>query len=357
MLGLIALLGLVLALVKLTSNPESWRWFVILSEGKSSEPAADSSTPELKPLNIRRERSEGPLPDDTYYARVENEPGEAREAATDAPSEPAPDEAEIEASEGEPPATAPSDVARLPEGMLQGMEDDWHGLTRAEQPALLRVAERLEDISLQQLRSAADSQATFPVMLGNPEYYRGRAVAFTGRVKRLTPGALHSDGTTRKVWEAYVITEDSQQTPMLVFLNQPPAGMPQGEKIDQKATVAGYVLRRYAYAAVGGEEVSLMLFAPTLQWHPPVPPAGERVTKDLRISTLIVAGVLAAGLLALIVWFARSDRRYRNSRMHEIAESRLDAAPQELAALASLDSGDPHRLPVEELSALDRRQP
>ncbi|MEZ6066211.1 MAG: hypothetical protein R3B90_11000 [Planctomycetaceae bacterium] len=59
---------------------------------------------------------------------------------------------------------------------------------------------------------------------------------------------------------------------------------------------------------------------------------------------------LAAGvfLVALLGWFAISDRRFRGSRLHEIAESRLDADPSDITALADIDGGDPHQIRITE---------
>jgi hypothetical protein len=221
-------------------------------------------------------------------------------------------------------------------------------MTRREQPALQRVADYVRDLDPAAVRRFADPNVTFDVLISDPDDYRGSPIAFEGRVKRLVPGRVGLQDQAVDVWEAWVLTPDSRETPWLVLCNEVPAGMPRGQDLDERATIRGYFVRRYAYATAGGEAITPLVFAPVLDWRPAAPPASAAITRDFRLGALAFAGGLVLLVGLLVAWFLRSDRGYRRSRLHRIAESRLDVVPSELEALGKLDAGDPHRIRIEE---------
>lgn len=341
LLRLVGMSALVLILIQWAAKPESWNWLAHLSsEGQSPGDTAQPFDGDLKPIDIKRSTGGERLPDDTYYARVAE--------ASPAPKQPTDSSLALASSPDVANTAPPRGPLDLPSDVTQGITDDWFGLTRAEQPALLRIAVAVDQVDHAALQQQASREATFDVLLGHPDYYRGRPVHLEGRARRMTPARIGVGDEARDVWEAWVFTADSRSTPLLVYSLTPPVGMPTGEKIDEAVAFDAYFVRRYAYASVGGEAVSVMLMAPRLSWTPPQPAPVRQLHAELQTSTVIGAVLLGGVLLAVGLWYYFSDRRFRTSRSYAISESRLDAAADELQQLAALDGGDPHRIQIDE---------
>ena len=334
LLRLVALLTMVAFAIPLAARPSSWNWFFAVSGVEVEQPeGSPASLPEnLKPFDIRRPGEERPLAEDEIYARVAEQPEQASDS---------------ESSVLSSPETA-SDDRLLSANVLDGVEDDWFGLTRAEQPALARIADRLDTSSPAALTAQADHDVTFDALLGNPDYFRGRLVTISGRLRRCTQTRIGVGDDAREIWEAWVVMSDSQNTPCLVYCLDAPTGMPTGETLDEAATVTGYFVRRYAYASVGGEAITAMLIAPALDWRPAPPPVTPRLKQEMQWGALVWVSIVVCVLLAVGGWYFLSDRRFKQSRLNAIGESRLDAAPEDLTALAQLDGGDPHEIRVDD---------
>lgn len=355
---LVGMLVLVLVLIQFAARPESWEWWTRLTE-PPPPPPAEAVPPDGRPtITLRHPATEPSLPMDTVVARVEQEGG--AEAPSAAPSategtapgtEPRPEAASQvppSAEETSPPADRPDAAGRLPESFFTGVQNDWFGLTRAEQPALVKICQFLRTVDPAWLAERADRTVTFDVLLNDPDHYRGRPVAIQGTLRRLLPGQLRSEEGPVAVWEAYVVAPDSRNTPYLVFCNEAPPGMPRGDDLQEPVELQGYVIRRIGYATPRGEAVTLMLLAPTLTWRPMLLPSRETMQREMSWGALIFVGGMAVLVGGVLLWFFRSDRWFRRSHLHEIAEQRLAASAEELNRLAELDRGDPHHIEIDE---------
>ncbi|MFV0441989.1 MAG: hypothetical protein ACK5Q5_00305 [Planctomycetaceae bacterium] len=336
LLRLVALIGLVLVLIQVAGRPSSWNWFFALSSPQAAaaaSPAKDFGGP-LTPLDIKRPKTAATLPHDAFFGRVADNSDIAADAGK--PS-------------GEPSPQVESTAERLPEAMFDGVVDDWLGTTRAEQNALVEVARQIDFQGLPAIQAAADRETTFDALVGRPEYFRGRPITLSGRLRRLTRGSIGVGEEAREVWEAWIVASDSHKTPYLVYCLDVPSGLPTGERIDELVSWSGYYIRRYAYASVGGESVTALMMAPTLNWTPPpATPVAQQLNQEMQWTTLLVVGTLAAVLLMIGGWYLLNDRRYRRSRLHAIGESRLDVTAEDLQALDKLDGGDPHNIQINE---------
>ncbi|MCA9053604.1 MAG: hypothetical protein KDA75_07190 [Planctomycetaceae bacterium] len=329
LMRLVGLLAMIIVVIQFAAKPESWNWFFALSQPEAeSQPERSQLPTNLKPIEVKRSQ---PLPEDQIYARVGPTPSDDQTATAGNDSR----------------STSPV-VARLPSELLDGVEDDWFGLTRVEQPALIRVASVLAGQSLDSYVQSADRDVTFDALTGNPDYFRGRLVTLFGRLRRVTRARIGVGDDAREVWEAWVFLHDSHNTPVLVYALDVPSDMPTGEKVDELTTVTGYFIRRYAYASVGGEAITAMLIAPGLHWRPAPPPTAPKLKREMQTGTLTYVSILAGVLVVVGLWFFISDRRFRQSRLHAIGESRLAASPHELESLSELDGGDPHEIRIEE---------
>lgn len=339
LLRLVGLMALVLVLIEFARKPASWDWITQLDGSAATR--EEESAGGIKPIAVKRGPTDQPLPADEVYARVAEEPLEPPSAVAAAP-------APAEAAAGEPVhPPAPAHSLGLPPDALEGIADDWFGMTRAEQPALGRLARHLASLDAVQINQLADREATFEGLMGNPDYYRGRVVSLRGRLRRCTRGRIGAGDLASDVWEAWIVAPDSRNTPYLVYVLELPAGMPTGESLDELVQFSGVFVRRFAYASVGGEAISPLLMARTIE-QAPAPLAPVRITQEMQWSTLIFVGGIGAVLLGAGGWYLLSDRRFRRSRLHAIGESRLDAATSDLQALSQLDGGDPHRIRIEE---------
>ena len=351
LLRLVGLAAVVMVLVQLAAKPSSWNWFAALDSQRESERTTAEFGGDLKPIDIKRPTPREPLPEDTYYARV----GDDAPTGTDVPdplaAAPQPSLETAEGAEQHASATSPAGPLDLPADQFSEVADDWFGLTRGEQPALQAIATKVKTVDPDALQQAASREATFDVLVNHPDYYRGRPVHLAGRVRRLVPARIGVGDEARDVWEAWIFTPDSRKTPLLVYALDRPAAMPTGEQIDEAVAVDAYFVRRYAYASVGGESLTVMLMSPRLQWSPPQPAPVRQLHAELQTSTILGAVLLGSILLAVGLWYFLSDRKFRRSRLHAIGEARLDATPESLSQLAELDRGDPHRITIDDSAA------
>jgi hypothetical protein len=333
MLSLVGLLAMVMVLYKTAQRPESWQWFAeVTGDAPTGGDAAAQSFTDAsgKEIAIKRIQPLEPLPEGEYYASVSEAPVEGTAVSPSGTS------------------TVTTEVQSLDPDLLTGLVDDWFGQTREEQPALARVMRSLQDVDAASLARTADAQVTFDVMLSDPNYYRGRLVSVSGRLKRLEAGSVGTGDDAVPIWEAWVIPNDSRGVPYLALLARDPAGVPHGTDIDEAVTVRGYPLRRYAYATAGGEAVTLMLAAPDLEWKPQQVISTARAKQEMQWTTIIGFSVAALGMGGLLVWYWLSDRRFRRSKLFTIAEARHTSSANELATLGNLDGGDPHIIRIEE---------
>ncbi len=394
LMTLVGGLALVVGLASLAADPERWRWFEALSTGQPANQTDPGDTPPAgKPIVVRRTPTGPVLPPETYFARVEEDPpaedaadpdatpgtssstdpGETASAiAQDDPSTepasspetsngPAPQSEEappLTGQSGESAADARADEAtreataadaavhRLDLSLFEGGEDDWLHLTRREQNSLARLSEVMAETDIDQVSDVALTDITFDALRGDPDYYRGRWITITGRLKRLVPRTVGLGDTQRSVWEAWVLPRDSRNVPYFVLVENLPAGITQGQELDQAVRLTGVLVRRYAYDATTGQEITLLLAAPTLEPLPEPPPVTEQVVSDLQRITIFFAVAVLSIVALLVGWFAWSNRRFRNSRLHQIAEQRRDVPEEDLKALSELDSGDPHKIQI-----------
>ena len=300
-------------------NPDNWQWFVALSGGEQQPPQ-----PELRELDFRVR------PD---------------------PSPPSPDElrvalADADASEVPPNAEDDSTSLDIPADVLRLIEDNRMGALRREQPAIQFVLDRVRSTSQQALNDAAEPDVAFTVLMVRPDDYRGRLLNLRGVLRQYGPlQGLELGDDDPPVFEAWILTRDGGNNPVRVLLTEPSPGIEPGKQLSTEVEVAGYFFKRYGYVTVDGDHVAPMLIGRSLELIPVQPlPNPERVSHDLGRFALGFFLVMSC-VFGLIVWrFAASDRRFRRSRMQELADSRLAAHREDLAALKDVDVIDPQNM-------------
>ncbi|MCH8828502.1 MAG: hypothetical protein IID45_02890 [Planctomycetes bacterium] len=182
-----------------------------------------------------------------------------------------------------------------------------------------------------------------------PSRFQGKLVTLKGQIRKLVSYRAHKNkfGITT-LYEAWLFTDDSgalaakpvgkkrpedegkrpQETlgkiPLVVIFTQKPAGMPQGDKILEAATITGYVFRMHQYEDKRNTEflaLAPLLLAQKVEWHPR--------KKSKPTSAWIYAAVVAslvAGVLT-IVWATVRDAKRRRKRRAAMTDAETIRLP------------------------------
>jgi hypothetical protein len=321
LLALVALAGLVMVAIDLAANPQNWNW-LFNPGGAGGRNAAHA--PVLDEVDFRvKESDHEPLPPGVFLAEAETDADVVPEAG----------------------AAPVANRTALPAELFENVEDNRLGPLRREQPAIDHIVARLRELSQAELEAAARDDVAFTVLMLHSDDYRGKLLTIDGALWDLRLlQAGDPDDPRDNVYEGWVLTADSGNNPYRVLVTELPPGLQPGKQLDVKVQATGYFFKLYGYAAQSGQHVAPMLIAKTFRTFPPpaVPP--DRIGKELGRYALgfilIVGGVFAV----ILWWFSVSDRKFRHSHMQELAEARLDARQEDIAALQELDTLDPHKL-------------
>lgn len=263
------------------------------------------------------------------------------------------------------PATdSPPAVAIDPDAVLLDFVQDRTELAYEERAAYFGILNHVRRVAPDDLYRAAaefvhrrwrESQdlrtpqaQDFPLfadMLKRPAEYRGQPVLLRGHVIRVVKYPGDEAYGLDPLYEAWLVTPDSQRHPTTVIFSELPPGLALGENLVDGVSVAGFFLKLHLYASRDGKgRVAPLILARSMT-----------VSEPAGVSFPIPVPVMFAGVVALVAalvfftWRAtRGDRAFlaeRRTRMNE-------ASPQDLAALESLDvPGFPPAPPSESSAA------
>ncbi|MGD9856045.1 MAG: hypothetical protein AB7U20_13965 [Planctomycetaceae bacterium] len=322
LLAMVATLGLVMAAAMWAARPSSWYWLAPPTAGAGNA----SPIPALDEIDFRVQSSpHDPLGPDTFRAvAVPND--------EDPPVPP------------DDRSNAPAAV-EIPAELLAAIEDNTLGLRRKESDAYHWMLSQIDRLPESTAAAQARSDVAFTVLMLEPDQYRGRLLSVTGDLRRLTEFPASEESGFAALYEGWLFTRDSGTNPYRIVCTQRPEGIPLGESLDPPVPVRvnGFFFKRYGYASQQGQHVAPMLIAKSLHVRLLLPTAAAD-GPELQHAMLGVVSVVVAGIMTMGVWFFISDRRFRNSRLDQLAAARLDATPENLAALAQAETIDPQRL-------------
>ena len=328
LLGLVGLLTLIVFSIDYTRKPENWAWFFSIGQKQQQGELKELSLDELD-FRIQEPESTELKPDE--FVAVQN------------------DEPKIDIEE------LGFDIGQIPQELLAYVEDRRVGLLRAEQPAMQLALQRVKTLTLNELEEAATDDVGFRVVFTDSEQYRGQLLKFEGQLWRLQPFPFGDpDSEEDDLWQAWAFSSDSGNNPWVIFMSEKPEGVESGEQIDHPISAAGYFFKNYGYATDEGLHIAPMLIAKTVRLKS-VPTVPGHQSEDL---SRYVVGVLALmGLFfGILIWrFSQSDRKFRNSRLAEIADSRLDATPGAIEDLNKLPTSDPREFLGEQRGEMESR--
>lgn len=317
LLAMVGVLCLVMVAINLAAKPGSWYWLI------PPEPTGTEATPSLEELDFRTKSSpETSLQADTI--RVVSTDESADEAAN-------------------VPDSDSSDV-EIPAEVMEPIEDNTVGLRRKELAAYRLMLSRIDTLPSEIIVEAGRDDVAFTVLMLQSESYRGQLISVRGDLRRLTAFPAPQDSEFETLYEGWLFTRDSGKNPYRVLFTQLPADVPLGESLDPPVPVevTGYFFKRYGYASQGGQHVAPLLLAKRPEVITPrqVVPVDR---SELRNMMLAAVGLVAVVVLGLVIWFVRSDRRYRDSRLSQLAAARLDASSEDLDALKNAPVVDTDR--------------
>ncbi|QDT63952.1 hypothetical protein V22_11810 [Calycomorphotria hydatis] len=283
---------LVLVLMKVAAENDSWWWLFPSQTDTTSESTAHQ--PSLDEVSFNVQHSDRDLASDTF---------EVVEASTDG------SETAI--------AVTSTDSNEVPQELLRGIEDDTLNIRSSERQAYLAVLRLLEAESPSDLAASAASDVTFPVLMLDPDHYRGKLLTFEGEARQASKFQPRSEeaGITELV-AAWVFTPDSGTNPMHVvalgaddaLLNNPQIaeGVP--------VTFTGYFFKRQGYASNGGLHVAPLLLAKQISIRQ-LPPAVQVPSVNLVPYVIGLGSVFILGL-AVVLWrTTQADRAFEKSRL------------------------------------------
>lgn len=223
--------------------------------------------------------------------------------------------AEIEGGEA---AQITNDPGRLDPQIFSTVRDDTLGLRSSERGAYFQGLAQVKKMTDREISQYAVDDVTFAQMFLNPDDYRGRLITIRGRVKRLYPvAAVENDFGIETIYQAWILTPDSGDNPLLLHCTEITDGMPTGENLDLACWCTGYFFKKYAYTAVHGLHSTTLLLGGKLHWTPPPPQVS-----DLGLAPYILGVVIAMGaVLLLVLWrYSVSDRRFRELQLESIKQ-------------------------------------
>lgn len=161
----------------------------------------------------------------------------------------------------------------------------------------------------------------FYEMLTRPDDFRGKPVLLKGHILRTDSyEAGENPYGIKTLYEAWIVTEDSQNHPATIVFTKKPDNLPLGEELMDGVEVAGYFLKLYTYPSLDrATRKAPLILAKTVIIRPAPKPADF-----LRSPAAIGAIIGTLVLLIAAVWTVQSkDRRRLRQRQGENLPERL----------------------------------
>jgi hypothetical protein len=217
---------------------------------------------------------------------------------------------------------------RFAEGNLPAVGEAWQReLATATDESRRRLAKEIAD-------RADEGRYSVAPLFNDPDSQIGQLIVVDGAARRVVrvdvgsrPEADGPSDIARRFdidhyYEMEVFTDDSQNYPLVFCVRELPAGFPTGGSIHIPIRVAGFFFKDWLYHTRGSGQGDAAggrgQYAPLLIGRAPLVLAiehGGKDTSQLVFGVLFVAAL--GGIWAVAAWFARGDRRFRESVLAE----------------------------------------
>lgn len=308
-------LAMVAVAIKLAADPSTWVW---LFPGEMDRTTA---TPTLEDVsyNVRLVDETGLKPDEFRSELPVPLLGGAGVS----------DDSADDGERSNRPAVDPAELANV--------QDDTLGYRGNEYEQSIAILGRLRDGAVM---PPGDPAATFPIVMVEPEHFRGRAVEIEGLARRILEiPAGQNDAGFDVLYELWVFTPDSGNNPWRIVAAELPASLPRGESLDPAVPVrlTGVFFKRQGYETQRHAlHVAPLLLAKTVERVSR--PTQQIVEFKLAPWVFGILGVVVAGLGLLFWRFYREDRAFERTTLN-----RFTSADQKdsLAKIPEVDTPPP----------------
>ncbi|MGC1276412.1 MAG: hypothetical protein WBC44_22140 [Planctomycetaceae bacterium] len=293
-------LGLVLvfAAIKLAADPATWVW---LFPGEADRTTAAPTLADVA-YDVRLDGDDGLKPDEF---RSE---GSGANAGNAPPTE----------------GTPENDDEFIDPVLLSGVDDNTLGLRGPEHEVYFTLLARLRDAKS---LPAADPAAIFPVVMTEPDHYRGKPVAIEGLARRIIEiPAGENDAGFETLYELWVFTPESGNNPWRVVATELPSSLPQRGVIEAGVPVrlTGLFFKRQGYETRGHAlHIAPLLLAKSVErFSRPTARVADFDPRPWVIGTLAVCVVV----FGLLFWrFYREDRAFERETLNRFTSATDDA--------------------------------
>lgn len=306
---MVILIGFVVFAINFASRPESWYWLTGRPAGTTSPEGQDRPAPPV---------SSGEVED--FTPRVDSDPlpqGIVKIA-------PAEEEPRREQLESDNPLFVTAEE-------IENIQDNTLGIRWAERESYHGLLARARDNPIADQRKAASDDIAFAVLMNESQQYLGRLVTVKGEIRGIqtSPPGVNDHGI-ETLYEAWLFNADSGLNPYVIRTTSVPEGFPDGMQLESGLVVevTGYFFKRYGYLTQDDRlHVAPMILAGGFKWHKPRDIVSD--PDEIGLAHLVIgfAAVIGTVVVAMLVQFKASDRRFEKEHL-----SRLTEAPTEAIA-------------------------
>jgi hypothetical protein len=311
-----ALMGFVVLAMQQASRPQSWYWLTGVP-GLQDETKAEAPSTGQPKVDFSVDVEEETLPGNVVRV-VRNVP---KPGADSNASEPGAD-------------AAAADLTIDPE-LLAQIKDNSVGIRDSERDLHYFMLAKARDTPLEMLEQSARDDVAFAVLMSESPKFIGQILTIKGELHGLRAyGTGRNEYDVDQLYEAWIMTLDSGNSPYRILCSRIPDDIPQGMDIERGTVVkiTGFYFKRYGYPAHDHRlHVAPLILAPEVSWIRKRP-ARDRNAEDGGIVPYILGlAAIVGSIIAILLWqFRKSDREFERQHL-----KRLTAAPQ--GAIESLD--------------------
>lgn len=331
MLGLLLVLGLMFSRAR---DPHTWSWLEKVTRGDATASQAEPlATPVAEGSAAPQEDA---IPASHPTNSIETTPPPA-DPSSSPPSDSSGSGDNVRPAAGSTRTIAgPLDqdpVEREASRVEFEVQGDGLPLVSFEMPAYWRSLRWANSDSFDNLHQRAHKDVAVTRLWEQPEKFRGELIELRLHIKRIIEwDSPENSAGVRKVYEAAGFTDESRSQPYIVVFSELPKGMTVGTNVSEEGVFVGYFLKNMSYVAVEKRRVAPLLVGriERVAFGPPPVTAND-------LTWLIAAGVLAAGAIAIVMWFLMRRPKRTLHRGTEGATDEPWFSPIDASKLAAAD--------------------
>jgi len=299
MMGFVALIGVIMFVM--TS--------IQVAQKKRETPAVPPGSPDPSVYDVIPNR-ETQLKDGEFVSPPDLGTGQPIEEWTEPPP--------LDAPQADTPAQPPVRIA-FDKSMLRRVQDNTIGVRREESPAFYELLNYAHRAPADAVERAGATDVLYANLMDEPDRYRGEPVTIHGDLWRLYEFEAGENPLGLKtLYEAWVITADSDTHPYRIVFTDLPVDLQPGVNLRVPVRVTGFFFKREGYASQGGMHV-----APTLLAQRVIPfrPPGAPPRTDALVPYMIgLVSTVGLAFLVTLVSFSISDRRAARAALARSAQ-------------------------------------